>query len=378
MKEVQVNFDRALQKVARGDTLSATEIISLLSAGPGEADRLFAVAREIRERHFGSRVFLYGFIYFSTWCKNNCTFCYYRVTNPASRRYRKNREEVLEAASQLAGSGVHLIDLTMGEDPQIFSRGREGFEELPGLVAKVKKTTGLPVMVSPGVVPDGVMEDLSLAGADWYACYQETHNRDLFGRLRPNQDYDSRFQKKFLARRLGLLVEEGILTGVGESPADAAFSMGQMRSLGAQQVRVMGFVPQRGTPMEGWESPPRAREMNIIAVLRLLFPDRLIPASLDVDGIGGLQERLLAGANVVTSLIPPSRGLAGVSRDSLDIEDGRRTVAGVLPVLAELGLEAAGQEEYRSWVESEKERLALLAGGITDEGGHCRRKTAGG
>ncbi len=75
----------------------------------------------------------------------------------------------------------------------------------------------------------------------------------------------------------------------------------------------------------------------MIAVMRLLFPDRLIPASLDIDGVAGLQARLNAGANVVTSLIPPRLGLAGVAQSTRDIDDGYRTVAGILPLLEQIG-----------------------------------------
>ena len=67
-------------------------------------------------------------------------------------------------------------------------------------------------------------------------------------------------------------------------------------------------------------------ECLFIAVLRLTLPDRLIPASLDVDGIKGLKMRLEAGANVVTSIIPRNNSLAGVSQSSLDFEQGLRTV----------------------------------------------------
>ncbi len=78
-----------------------------------------------------------------------------------------------------------------------------------------------------------------------------------------------------------------------------------MREIGADQVRVMTFVPQEGTPMAGRAAPDSTREMVVIAVLRLAFPDRLIPASLDVGGLAGLKMRLDAGANVVTSLAVP-------------------------------------------------------------------------
>lgn len=326
-----------------------------------DLDKLFRTARSLRERFFGNKIFLYGFIYLSTWCRNNCTFCYYRKSNSKSVRYRKTAEEVLDAAARLAASGVHLIDLTLGEDPYFHNR-KEGFQPLIALVHQVKKRTGLPVMISPGVVPGRILQDFAAAGADWYACYQETHNERLFAELRLEQSYQQRLASKEEALRCGLLVEEGILTGVGDTESDIMLSLQGMRQLQAQQVRVMSFVPQEGTPLAGRKTPARIRELKIIAVMRLLFPDRLIPASLDVDGVAGLRDRINAGANVVTSIIPPLMGLAGVAQCKRDIDEGNRTVAGVLPFLEEMGLTAATAEEYLSWVEKEKAKLIRLHG----------------
>jgi methylornithine synthase len=84
--------------------------------------------------------------------------------------------------------------------------------------------------------------------------------------------------------------------------------------------------------------------------MRLAMPERLIPASLDVDGIAGLEPRIAAGANVVTSLVPPSLGLAGVSQSELDIDEGLRTAAEVTTRLATMGLHAATAAEYAAWV----------------------------
>jgi len=231
------------------------------------------------------------------------------------------------------------------------------------LVRSVRHEVGLPVMVSPGVVTRDVLCSLARAGADWYACYQETHNRRLFARLRVDQDYDERMNTKSWAREIGLLTEEGVLTGVGETPDDLATTIEVMRDLQCQQVRVMGFVRQPGTPMERFSWPNR--ELAMIAALRLSFPSRLIPASLDVDGLAGLELRLRAGANVITSLIPAHSGLAGVSQHSLDIDEGNRSVQGVLPVLARLGLQAATAGEYGAWVARER-RLAAAGEGIRE------------
>ena len=122
----------------------------------------------------------------------------------------------------------------------------------------------------------------------------------------------------------------------------------------------MSFIPQKQTPLVSQPSSPRVNEFLGIAIMRLVMPQRLIPASLDVDGIHGLKKRLAAGANVVTSLIPPNRRLAGVSQSHLDINQGLRTVPAVKKILDEVGLEIANLEEYRSWmIKQQKSQIGL-------------------
>ena len=130
-----------------------------------------------------------------------------------------------------------------------------------------------------------------------------------------------------------------------------------MRYLDADQMRVMNFVPQPGTPMAGRTPADPQKETLICAVMRLVFPDRLIPASLDVDGLDGLKRRLDAGANVVTSIVPPGEGLAGVAQHSLDIEDGRRTNASVLKVLEKNGQRPAANAEYQDWIKYRQQAI---------------------
>ena len=355
------NLDKLLEKAYNRLRLDKSEIAYLLTLDEAkDVGRLFQTAQAQRTRYFSDRIFLYGFVYFSTWCRNNCAFCYYRKSNSIPRRYRKSNQEILEAAGSLAESGVHLIDLTMGEDPFYFQKP-DGLTELINLVKQVKIQTQLPVMISPGVASQQMMEELATVGTDWYACYQETHNEQLFNQLRLHQSYNERCLSKQRALKCGLLVEEGIMTGIGETVDDIAQSIENMSTLGAQQVRVMSFVPQEGSSMSSWSTPDRINELKVIAVLRLLLPDRLIPASLDVDGVEGLQARLEAGANVITSLIPPSMGLAGVAQSTKDINEGSRTVQGVLPILDRMGLKAATSKEYLDWLTLERINLLRQA-----------------
>jgi methylornithine synthase len=333
-----------------GERLGAGDLEILLGiSDPDLAGEVFAAAREARAARFGDGVFLYGFVYFSTYCRNECAFCYYRADNELSPRYRKTAAEVVAICEDLAASGVDLLDLTMGEDPAIHDE--PGYRALLDLVAAVRVAAGLPVMVSPGVVPGPALRDLRAAGADWYALYQETHTPELYAGLRVGQAFEARVAARRAARRAGLLVEDGILTGIGDTAADRARSVAAMRDAAWEQVRVMTFVPQAGTPLADRRPAGDLPELLTIAVLRLALPDRLIPASLDVDGIRGLERRLAAGANVVTSIVPPTSGLAGVSNAVLDIDEGHRTVAGVLPHLRRLGLHPAGADAYRETLE---------------------------
>jgi len=347
------------RRALAGERLEEPDLAEFLAARGDAADAVFAAAREVRARSFGDAVFLYGFVYFSTYCRNECAFCFYRADNDESPRYRKSLDEVVAICRDLAGSGVVLLDLTMGEDPAIHDD--PGYAGLLELVAAVCDVSGLPVMVSPGVVPDEVLAGLRARGADWYALYQETHSRELYERLRTGQPFAARVAARRAARRAGLLVEDGILTGIGDTEADRARSIAVMRAAAWEQVRVMTFVPQAGTPLADVRPAGDEAELLTIATMRLAMPHSLIPASLDIDGIRGLERRLNAGANVVTSIVPPTVGLAGVSQADLDIDEGRRTVAGVLPHLARLGLRPATVADYRTWLAAAHERAEVPA-----------------
>ncbi|MDR1159220.1 MAG: methylornithine synthase PylB [Syntrophomonadaceae bacterium] len=351
-----MNLDEILKKIWARVELSRPEIEFLLNQrAPQNTDKIFAGARAMRKIFFGSKVFLYGFVYFSTYCRNDCLFCYYRKSNWQPPRYRKSLEQIVETAICLKNSGVHLIDLTMGEDAFYINHP----EKLINIVKNVKDATGLTIMVSPGLVEAGLIDRLAAAGAEWLALYQETHNELLFNEIRINQDYQKRYQLKKYAQSQGMLVEEGILNGIGNDIMDIVDSLAVMKNLGAAQVRIMTFIPQSGTPMEykaNYGRDNSTPEFLTIAVMRLLFPHLLIPASLDIDGLKGLEKRLNSGANVITSIIPPGRGYNGVASAYSDIDEGLRTVEGIQRTLNKCGLEKASAEEYKEWVKSKKPR----------------------
>lgn len=281
------------------------------------------------------------------------------VSQEFLHEFRKVKDEKdFKAFSLVINSEIQSLDNVKLFSDKVFvlsELSREasgGFDSFIHLVQEVKRLTGLPVMVSPGVVPDRVLRALIEAGADWYSCHQETYNRHLFSWLRIHQSYCQRYLSKRFAIQNGMLVEEGILTGVGETMSDLAISLKNILSLGAQQVRVRGCVPWGRNSKFFWQT--RYRELKIIAILRLLFPNLLIPASLEIDGLQGLQAKLNAGANVIDSLIPPRLDFTGVAQNNKDNDESCMTVQGILPYLEQMDLDPAKAAEYVHWVQTQK------------------------
>lgn len=319
---------------------------------------LYQKACEVRNTHWGNKIFIYGFLYLSTYCRNDCAFCQYRISNKNEERYRKSLAELKDAAFRLCDDGVHLLDLTLGEDPYYVTD--EGFYRLEEIVSQLHKETKLPIMVSPGVLSKEQLIQLKKAGATWYACYQETHDPNLFSNLRLNQDFTIRKQARLNAAEIGLLVEDGLLTGIGEENNHLYNSYLAMYEEPLTQVRAMSYVPHECTIQSSAGKTleeRREHELQAISIMRILMPNRLIPASLDVDGLEGLEMRLNAGANVVTSIVPSGCGFAGVASKELDIDNNRRSVKAVRSLAESIGLELASQTDYINWINSQKKFL---------------------
>ncbi len=350
-----MNVNDVIDQIRSGYKPTVGDVEILLNAEGRDKETLFENAREVRDKQFGDKLFAYGFVYFSTYCRNNCSFCYFRKSNDIDR-YRKSKEELIDLSMDLVDAGIDLVDLTMGEDVAMYDNG---YSKLTDIVSAVHNL-GISVMVSPGAVEKEAMPKLKAAGADFFAVYQETYNRDLYAKLRLNQDFDFRYNQRVWAHQAGILTEDGLLVGLGESVKDLAESMLEMGREPCEQIRAMTFVPQAGTPMQAFVPHDSEMELKFIAAARIMFPERFIPASLDVEGVEGMKSRLNAGASTITSIIAPKRHLAGVAQPEKDIESGTRGIEHVYGLVDELGKRVATKEEFSSLIATMKPKQTLF------------------
>ncbi len=349
------DLDVFARDIINGMQLTDDNLRELLSLEDGkEMGKLHLVAKKVRDHFFGNKVFLYSFVYFSTYCRNNCAFCYYNRCNDI-QRYRLDMDDIRSICRALKDESIHMVDLTMGEDPYFHDEP----ERFVDIVRTVKKEMGLPIMVSPGVMDDRTLSRLHENGADFLALYQETHDRELYRKLRVGQSFEERIHARDFARKIGYCVEDGILTGVGNDIESTIRSLRGMQVNEPDMVRVMTFVPQQGTPLEKIDQVSSLSELKIISILRLLFPDRLIPASLDLEGIEGMVHRLNAGANVVTSIIPSDSSLEGVVNYDRELEERDRDPKSVVKRLRTMGMEPAEQADFNRILEQKRTKTGI-------------------
>ena len=361
------DYHRFVGDIIQKKPISDEDIRQMLSITDRESlQKMFSAAASVREHFFSKNIYLYSFVYFSTHCKNKCAFCYYNATNIIDR-YRLTPEELRETCVQLKDEGIHMVDLTMGEDPYFHNRP----ENLLEFVRIAKETTGLPVMVSPGVVDDDFIKALQKEGAGFFALYQETYQKELYAKLRTGQSFEGRIHARNSAKAAGICIEDGILTGfskmklsdgsfvhpsVSDDIESAIVSVRGMQKSDPDQVRVMTFEPQPGTPLAETTHASDLMELKVIAVLRFVFPDRFIPASLDVAGIPGMVDRLNAGANVVTSIIAAGSQLEGVVNFDRDVSlnERKRDAKSVIAQLKKMGLQPGTQAEFEKYLNKNK------------------------
>lgn len=336
------DLNEFMYDIIDGRGLSDSEIEHLLTTNDREEiESLYRISRKVRDNFTGNRVFLYSFIYFSTHCKNECSFCYYNRLNNI-HRYRLSNDEILDICSSFKGKQVHMIDLTMGEDPYYHNNP----QLLVDIVKNVKNELNLPVMISPGVVDNNTLNKLYESGANFLALYQETYDKELYENMRVGQSFEDRINARRFAKNIGFCVEDGILSGIETDINSVVKSLRGMENNDPDMVRAMTFIPQEGTPLEDSGRYSSEQELRIIAILRLMFPDRLIPASLDIEGTDGMVKRLNSGANVVTSIIPSDTTLEGVVNYDRDLEERTRNVENVVSRLKAMGMEPAKQSEF--------------------------------
>lgn len=265
---------------------------------------LFENAREVCKKNYGNRVFARGLIEFTNYCKNDCKYCGIRRSNQTVDRYRLTKEEILECCKEGYGLGFRTFVLQGGEDPYFTD------ERICEIVSEIKKQhADCAVTLSIGEKEKASYQKYFDAGADRFLLRHETANEVHYNLLHPKElSLAHRKQCLYDLREIGYQVGCGFMVGSPGQTNDTLYDdLTFVKELKPHMIGIGPFIPQHATPFANEKAGTLEDTLKLLAILRLICPKVLLPATTALGTIHpqGRELGIKAGGNVVMPNLSP-------------------------------------------------------------------------
>jgi biotin synthase len=246
-----------------------------------------------------------GLIEFSNVCKNDCYYCGIRCGNAAVQRYRLDEDTILACCVEGYDLGYRTFVLQSGEDPYYTD------ERICALVRRIRaQHPDCAITLSIGEKPRESYLAYYQAGANRYLLRHETADEAHYGMLHP-ASLSSKNRKRCLfdLKEIGYQVGSGFMVGSPfQTTDDLIADLRFLQRLDPDMIGIGPFIPAPNTPFANEPAGSLELTLRLLAVLRLLFPHVLLPATTALGTISpdGRELGLRAGANVVMPNLSPT------------------------------------------------------------------------
>lgn len=293
-----------IDRLYKNNYISKEHLLDLLeNMDEGSRDYLIAKAHETRQRFYGTRVFLRGLVEFTNFCRRNCIYCGIRAANKKIERYRLTFDEILAACEKGYTLGYRTFVLQGGEDNFYTD------ERIVEVVTEIKsRFPACAVTLSIGEKDYDSYQKYYNAGADRYLLRHETASKRLYDSLHPEMSYANRRQCLNNLKKIGYQVGAGFMVGLpGQTNEDFVADLEFLQELQPHMVGIGPFIPHKGTPLGKVAGGTAEQTVTLLAIIRLLLPEVLLPATTALGTIDplGREKGLKAGANVVMPNLSP-------------------------------------------------------------------------
>ncbi|WP_297133895.1 [FeFe] hydrogenase H-cluster radical SAM maturase HydE [uncultured Eubacterium sp.] len=296
-----------IEKLYENQNLEDCELLQLINTiSEEEREKLFYYARRVREREYGNDVYIRGLIEFTNVCKNDCYYCGIRKSNDKVERYRLTLDEILECAREGYVLGFRTFVLQGGED-SYFTK-----EKIGKIVKCIKNEfPDCAITLSVGERTYDEYEYWWNMGADRYLLRHETANEVHYKKLHPyNMSLENRKECLYSLRKIGYQVGAGFMV---DSPYQTTDNLVEdlrfMQDLRPHMIGIGPYLSHKNTPFNNQKNGSLQQTLVLLAIIRLLFPKVLLPATTALGTIdpNGRELGLKAGANVVMPNLSPVR-----------------------------------------------------------------------
>ncbi len=175
-----------LQKAGERKGLNHREASVLLANENPEIDeKIFALAKQLKQDFYGNRIVLFAPLYLSNYCVNGCTYCPYHAVNKHMPRKKLTQEEVRREVIALQDMGHKRLAIEAGEDP--VNNPIEYILECVGTIYSMKHKNGAIRRVNVNIAATTVENYRKLKEAEigTYILFQETYHKESYLKLHP-------------------------------------------------------------------------------------------------------------------------------------------------------------------------------------------------
>ncbi len=187
-------IEAILERAETGRGLPHREAAVLLECRlPDLTQRMFDLARRIKQRFYGNRIVMFAPLYLSNYCVNGCVYCPYHLPNKTIRRKKLTQEEIRREVIALQDMGHKRLALEAGEDP--VNNPIEYVLESIRTIYGIRHRNGAIRRVNVNIAATTVenYRRLHEAGIGTYILFQETYHKENYEALHPTgpkHDYD--------------------------------------------------------------------------------------------------------------------------------------------------------------------------------------------
>ena len=312
-----MDIKHIINKLYYENNATKEELIYVLDKiNEDEKDYLIKKSDKLRTRYYDNKVYMRGLIEFTNYCVRNCKYCGIRSDNSKADRYRLSLEEILECAAIGNRFGYKTFVLQGGEDPYFTD------ERMVKIIQAIKeKYPENAITLSIGERGYESYKRMFEAGADRYLLRHETATKKLYESLHPNASYENRVQCLYNLKEIGYEVGAGFMIGLpNQSNEDLVNDLLFIKKLNPHMCGIGPFIPQKDTPLRNEVGGTVEKTMIMLALLRLMVPKAMLPATTALGSIDplGREKGLKAGANVVMPNLSPKQ-----VRDKYALYDGK-------------------------------------------------------
>jgi len=300
-QKLKVVLDKALE----GISLQREELVYLFGlAKTDELDFLFKAANFLRQKYHKNSCCIHGIIEISNYCRCQCSYCGIFAGNKRLGRYRMSPEEIVTVACQAVRTyGFQALVLQGGEDyyysPEILAK----------VVRKIKEEVAVLICISFGEIGIKGLHRLYDAGARGLLLRFETSNHQLYARLHPGRNLDTRLEHIKKAAEKGYLIMTGGLIGLpGQTADDIVNDIYLAKALGAEMYSFGPFLPHADTPLSDCAPASVEQVLKTLALIRLIDPEQakvLVSSAFETLHLQARRQGLMAGANSLMLNVTP-------------------------------------------------------------------------